>query len=216
MGGTRSIRHEAPNKLHPISHQPCGCVLPVDGSSGIGNFQSHVPQDRPPVRSPRRKFICYSTEQEGSGVCQLVSGHSGVSDKRIPASLEILNIPVCVSLMELDPASHPEDQEIKTNNEPDYSLLEVCPVVLADPKSGKRLMNANKSWMLTAWRLSGHGITRKVLTIKPEPSSLVTTSCSTKRLVTLTFRTVSISHYQKIGLMALSGNIPQPSSTRRT
>ncbi|OMH83258.1 hypothetical protein AX774_g3240 [Zancudomyces culisetae] len=190
--------HETPNKLHPISHQPCGCALPVDGSSGMGNLQSHVPQDRPPVRSPRRRFICYETEQEGSGVCQLVSGPSGVSDKRIPASLEILDQIVCVSPMELDPASHQEDQKRKTNNNPDYPLLEVCPVVsvllkllvqkplpipahqvLADPKSEKRLMNANKSWMLTAWRLSGHGMTRKVLTTKPEPSSLVTTSSST-------------------------------------
>ncbi|OMH79599.1 hypothetical protein AX774_g6982 [Zancudomyces culisetae] len=61
--------------------------------------------------------------------------------------------------------------------------------VLADPKSGKRLMNPKKSWMLTAWRLSGHGMTRKVLTTKPEPSSLVI--------------------IKKIGLMALFGTIPQ-------
>ncbi|OMH79600.1 hypothetical protein AX774_g6983 [Zancudomyces culisetae] len=113
MEGTRSSR------LLDVSQEIWDHCL-ITGTRPQINY---IPSAINPADAPSR-LVCYETEQEGFGVCQLVPGPSGVSDKRIPASLEIFDQSICVSPMELDPASHPEDQAEKTNNDPDYSLLE--------------------------------------------------------------------------------------------
>ncbi|OMH85423.1 hypothetical protein AX774_g1025 [Zancudomyces culisetae] len=74
------------------------------------------------------------------------------------------------------------------------SLLIPAREVLADPSSGKRLMNNNKRWKLAAWRLSGHGMSRRIH-VTPESNESSSSFCDERGASAFDFSIVEFINF---------------------